>query len=41
MRVSKEAYKGSNKIAIGDYCWERVPNFLYIDSVLNHNNMTE
>jgi hypothetical protein len=38
MRVSKETYKGKNKISIGDYCFETASNFPYLSSVINHNN---
>ena len=42
IRVSREAYKGRNKISVGNYCLERVPCFLYLGSVINRSNkMTE
>jgi hypothetical protein len=27
MRVSKQAFKGSNKIAVGNYCFEALSDF--------------
>jgi hypothetical protein len=42
IRVIKEAYKGRDKISVGNYCFEREPCFLYLGSVIHRSNkMTE
>lgn len=36
--VSKETYKGNNKIAIAGYGFERISNFPYLGSAVNHHH---
>jgi hypothetical protein len=33
---SKKAHKGSNEISVANYCFERVPDFSSLGSVINH-----